>query len=218
MSNAVYDYVKKYRARLDAPNILEGTRLRDLAREFWQETSNEGTALAGPLEKLPEGTLGVQFHLLWRANYPARRFAPDEDLEEKQETLDEIKREADTFLSMMSHVENERGILGMKGMSKEGLSTLPPELQREVEAFLAPGGRTEERSILISKLMAQKGLPGVRSDVRPGRNIPGRGPPPPPPGGAGPAAAGAGGPAGGKRRKTRKGKGKSRKARYSRRR
>jgi hypothetical protein len=60
--------------------------------------------------------------------------------------------------------------------------------------------------------MVEKGGPGVRSDLG------GRGPPPPPPGGAGPAAAGAGGPAGGRRRKTRKGKGKSRKARYSRRR
>lgn len=216
MSNAVYDYVKKYRARLDAPNILEGTRLKQLAQEFWRETSNEGTALERPIEKLGEGPRGVQFTMLWRANYGARQLGPGDGMEEKQFSLDEIKREADAFLSMMSHVENERGVLSMKGMSKEGLSTLPPELQREVEAFLSPSGRSEERAILISQLMAQKGLPGVRSDVRPGRNVPGRGPPPPPPGGAGPAAAGAGGPAGGKRRKTRKGK--SRRSRYSRRR
>jgi hypothetical protein len=216
MSNAVYDYVKKYRERLDAPNILEGTRLQRVAQEFWRETSNEGTALDRPIRKLGEATpLAVQFVTLWNSNYAGRRIDASDSVEEKQEILDEIKREANLFLSMMPHVENERGILSMKGMSKEGLSTLPPELQREVEAFLSPSGRSEERAILISQLMAQKGLPGVRSDVRTGRNVPGRGPPPPPPGGAGPAAAGAGGPAGGKRRKTRKGKSRRR---YSRRR
>lgn len=217
MSNAVYDYVKKYRERLDAPNILEGTRLKQLAQEFWRQTSG-GTALDRPIRKLGEATpLALQFVTLWTSNYAGRRIDASDSVEEKQEILDEMKREANLFLSMMPHVENERGILGMKGMSKEGLSTLPPELQREVEAFLSPSGRSEEKAILISRLMAQKGLPGVRSDVAVGRSVPG-GPPPPPPGGAGPAAAGAGGPAGGKRRKTRKGKSRSRRARYSRRR
>ena len=211
MSNAVYDYVKKYRARLDAPNILEGTRLQRLAQEFWRETSNEGTALAGPLEKLPEGTLGLQFTMLWRANYGARQLGPGDGMEEKQFALDEVKREADAFL-FLRDIDNKRGIIAMRGVSKDGLSTLPPELQREVVGFLSPGGRSESAATAISRMMVEKGGPGVRSDLG------GRGPPPPPPGGAGPAAAGAGGPAGGKRRKTRKGKGKSRKARYSRRR
>jgi hypothetical protein len=212
MANAVYDYVKQYRARLDAPNILQGTRLKQLAQEFWRETSTEGTALEGPIEKLGDGQLGVQFTMLWRSNYAARQIGAGDSMEEKQEILDELKREANLFLSMMPNVENERGVAAMKGMSKEGLSTLPPELQREVVGFLSPGGRSESAATAISRMMVEKGGPGVRSDLG------GRGPPPPPPGGAGPAAAGAGGPAGGRRRKTRKGKGKSRKARYSRRR
>ena len=212
MANAVYDYVKQYRARLDAPNILQGTRLKQLAQEFWRETSTEGTALEGPIEKLGDGELGVQFTMLWRSNYGARQLGAGDSVEEKQEILDELKREANLFLSMMPNVENERGVAAMKGMSKEGLSTLPPELQREVVGFLSPGGRSESAATAISRMMVEKGGPGVRSDLG------GRGPPPPPPGGAGPAAAGAGGPAGGRRRKTRKGKGKSRKARYSRRR
>ena len=149
--------------------------------------------------------------MLWRANYGARQLGPGDGMEEKQFALDKIKREADAFL-FLTGVDNRRGIVAMRGMSKEGLSTLPPELQREVVGFLSPGGRSESAATAISRMMVEKGGPGVRSDLG------GRGPPPPPPGGAGPAAAGAGGPAGGRRRKTRKGKGKSRKARYSRRR
>lgn len=216
MSNAVYDYVKEYRAKLNAPNILQGTRLRNLGREFWQAASTEGGALEEPLEKLENHPAGVQFWTLWRANYGARQLGAGDSVEEKQEILDEIKREADAFLSMMSYVENERGILSIRSASKGGITSLPPELNREIEGSLSPSGYSEQQAVLMSQLMTQKGLPGVRSDVRPGRNVPGRGPPPPPPGGAGPAAAGAGGPAGGKRRKTRKGK--SRRSRYSRRR
>ncbi len=210
MAGAVYDYVKRYRERLDAPNILEGMRLQRLAQEFWQETSNPGTALERPIERLGASGPGLQFVALWNANYGGRRIDESDSVEEKQEVLDAMKREADVLLSMLSSVENQRGVLGMKGMSKEGLSTLPPELQREVIGFLSPGGRAEDTATAISRFMVERGGPGVRSDVEVGRSVPRpRGPP-------GPAAAGAGGPAGGKRRrKTRKGRSRRR---YSRRR
>jgi hypothetical protein len=211
MAERVFEYVKQYRARLDNPNILQGNNLRNLAQRFWRDTSTEGTALEGPIEGLGDGPLGVRFMMLWRANYGARQLGPGDGMEEKQFALDEVKREADAFL-FLRDIDNKRGIIAMRGVSKEGLSTLPPELQREVVGFLSPGGRSESAATAISRMMVEKGGPGVRSDLG------GRGPPPPPPGGAGPAAAGAGGPAGGKRRKTRKGKGKSRRARYSRRR
>ncbi len=211
MENPVYDYIKQYRARLDNPNILQGNNLRKLARQFWRETSTKGNALEGPIERLEGGPIGFQFTMLWNSNYGARYATADDDMEEKQEILDELKREADAFL-WLAGADNRQGIIAMRGVSKEGLSTLPPELQREVVGFLSPGGRSESAATAISRMMVEKGGPGVRSDLG------GRGPPPPPPGGAGPAAAGAGGPAGGRRRKTRKGKGKSRKARYSRRR
>ena len=202
MSGAVYDYVKQYRTKLDAPDILRGTKLQELGQEFWRETSNPGTALERPIQRLGEDTpLALQFAVLWRANYGARQLDPSDSVEEKQEILNAIKHETDAFLSIAGPaIENQRGVVAMKGMSKHGLSKIPPELQREVVGFLSPGGRSEDAATAISRIMVERGGPGVRSDVGVGRGAPGA--------------------AGGKRRKTRKGKSKSRsrRARYSRRR
>ncbi len=203
MSGAVYDYVKQYRTKLDAPDILRGTKLQELGQEFWQETSNPGTDLEAPLARLgaTDTPLAVQFVAVWNANYGARQLDPSDSVEEKQEILNDIKRETDAFLSIAGPaIENQRGVVAMKGMSKHGLSKIPPELQREVVGFLSPGGRSEDAATAISRMMVERGGPGVRSDVGVGRGAPGA--------------------SGGKRRKTRKGKGKSRsrRHRYSRRR
>lgn len=97
MTATVHAYVKEYRAKLDAPDILEGNNLYDVAQEFWRETKG-GDELGDAIEGL-SGPLEQQWETLWRANYGGRNTDESDSVEVKQEVLDEMKREADAFLA-----------------------------------------------------------------------------------------------------------------------
>jgi hypothetical protein len=97
MTATVHAYVKEYRAKLDAPDILEGDNLYDVAQEFWRETEG-GDELGEAIERLP-GPLGQQWETLWRTNYAGKNSDASDSVEEKQATLDEMKRVADAFLA-----------------------------------------------------------------------------------------------------------------------
>jgi hypothetical protein len=136
-------------------------------------------------------------------------FRPIADAE-KQALIGQMRTAFDRFMEISPNTKNRQGLVAIKGVSKQGLAPrgteFPGDVENRIVGFLSPSGKSEPLEVALRKAVTAEGKSIVRPKPSDG----------PPPGGAGPAAAGAGPPAGGKRRKTRKGK--SRKARYSRRR
>ncbi len=223
IARQVYRGVAAFRKELDNPEYLTGDRFENV-KEHWDATIRRvapsvadvlASPNVGPVHQSLDYNSSRRLSNL-RNNIGATRTFIEFDREngrnwtpeKTRREVDIMKALADEFLStdpMKNIRPNARALNTMKGLSKGGLP-LPPELNREVVGFLSPAGESEELEKALSRTSQfYPGKPGVYA---------------PPPGGYGPGAAGGPGgpPAGGKRRKTRKGKGKSRKARYSRRR
>jgi len=228
-AESLYLGVAAFRKELDNPEYLTGDRLEHV-KEHWNATVGGKTPLATDFGNPPIGNLTTLFESvegLWEApqrlgyvtnellaierrNAKLRATGQHRHPESKRSEMSHLTSYVNSFLSTNPNPRvNARALGAIKGLSKGGLP-LPPELNREVVGFLSPAGEPEELEKALSRSSKYyRGKPGVYA---------------PPPGGYGPGAAGGPGgpPAGGKRRKTRKGNGKgksrSRRNRYSRRR